>query len=150
MLLLRPAQSNRGQLPLFPQQGYLSCAHAQGPKPGSWRYTPTPLLSASELENPDPQLGPLQRRSMPSNRTSAVRFAPALPPTSCPQAQPQPPQPSLHLQLGTRGVERKGCHEVKRSALRHQCRERGKEANDIHVHQETDKTTAIIKFHYDS
>lgn len=145
MLLLRPAQSNRGQHPC-----YCSKATSHSLMPGSWRYAPAPLLSASKLENPDPQLGPLQSGSVPSDHTPAVKFAPALPPVSCPRAQPQPPQPSLRLQLGTRGMERKSCHEVKRSALRHRCRERGKEANDIHVHQETDKTTTIIKFHYDS
>lgn len=87
------------------QQGYLLLAHAQGPKQGSWSYAPTPPLSASKLENPDPELGPLQGGSVTSNH----RFAPALPPIGCPQAQLQPPQPRLCLWLGTRGVERKAA-----------------------------------------
>lgn len=58
-------------------------------------------------------------------------------------------QPALLAGDG-KAWKRKGCHGVKRRTLRHGCRERGKEANDIHVHQKADKTTAIIKFHYDS
>lgn len=88
VLLLCPAQMNKRRLSSSLQQGYLSLANAQGPKPGSRRYAPTPLLSASELENPNPELRPLQRGSVPSNCMPAVRFAPALPPVGCPWAQP--------------------------------------------------------------
>lgn len=132
------------------QQGYFSLPHAPGPKPDRHKCTPIPLLSTSELENPSPEPRLLQRERVASDCTPAVRFAPALPPVGCPWAQPQPPQPSLLFQLGTRGMERKGCPGIRRRSLRCGCRERGKEANDIHVHQKADKTTTIIKFHYDS
>lgn len=64
------------------------------------------------------------------------------------------PRASLLCQLGTQGMERKGWKGgtavEPRDTSWDMDAERGKEANNIHAHQKADKTTAIIKFHYDS
>lgn len=138
------SSENRRWLLLSLQQGHLPLAHAQCPKPDRQKCIPIPLLSISKLENPNPEPRLLQRERAASDRTPAVRFAPVLAPIGCPTAQPA-------LPAGDTGMERKGCHGIiSISTLRHGCRERGKEANDIHAHQKAHKTTTRIKFHYDS
>lgn len=64
----------------------------------------------------------------------------------------QPSLPRLCPNIGLRppGVERQCYLKIKGNTPRRRCRERGKEANDIHAHQETDKTTLVTEFHYDN